>query len=154
MNEDFGFCSGVVFHLLGLDLPFVDGFQDGVDERGGVLRERYLADDERLVVKFLDLGAHLQHAATLTVVVFAHIDAAASGEVGIQVELFLPQITDGGLAQLHEVMWQNLRRQADSDAFGSLCQQQRELHGKGNRLLVPAVVGELPLGGLRIENGV
>ena len=33
-------------------------------------------------------------------------------------------------------------------------QQQRELHGQGDRLLVPSVVGEFPFGGFGIEDNI
>ena len=64
------------------------------------------------------------------------------------------EITDGGITDLAEIMRQDLRRKANGDTLGALCQQQRELHRQGDRLLVAAVVRHFPVGGLRIEHRV
>ena len=146
--------SGVVVHLLGFDLSFFNGLQDGIDERRGSLREWYLANDKCLLVEFLNLCTHLQNAAALAVVVFRHVDASARGEVGIQLERLATQIADGGVAEFVEVMRQNLRRQAYGDTFRTLCQQQRELRRQHDGLLVATIVGELPVGCLRVEHHV
>ena len=64
----------------------------------------------------------------------------------------MAQIADGGVAEFVEVMGQDLRRQAHCDAFGALCQEQRELHGQRDRFIVAAVVALLPLRGLGVED--
>ena len=51
-------------------------------------------------------------------------------------------------------MRQNLRRQAYGDTFRTLCQQQRELRRQHDGLLVATIVGELPVGCLRVEHHV
>ena len=61
---------------------------------------------------------------------------------------------DAGVDKLVEVVRQNLRRETDGDAVRPLGQQQRELDGQRHRLLVAAVVGTHPLGGLLVENHV
>ena len=132
--------SRQVLHVACLDLALVDSFQYRVDNRLRGLRERYLADDQRLRVQLLYLGTHLQHAATLSVVVFRHVDGTSRGEVGIQVELLAVQVADGSVAQFHEVVGQDFRRQTDGNTLRTLCQQQRELHRQRDRLLVAAVV--------------
>ena len=129
-----------VLHVAGLDLAFVDGFQNGVNECLRGFGEGYLADDQRLGVQLLNLGTHLQHAATLSVVVFRDVDAAARGEVGIEVELLAMQVADGGIADLHKVVGQNLRRQSYGNTLGTLSQQQWELHGQGDGFLVTTIV--------------
>ena len=136
----------------GLDLPFFDGLGDGVLQGSGRFGEGHLADDECLVVELVDLGTDAHHAAALPVVVFAHVDGAAGGEVGVEMEFLAFEVVDGGVAELVEVMGQHLAGESHSDAVGTLCQQQREFHGQGHRLLVASVVAHLPLGGLRVED--
>ena len=75
--------SSIVIHFLCLNLALVDGFEDGVDKRGCGLGERNLAYDDSLGVELLYLCTHLNHSATLTVVVACHINRATRGEVGI-----------------------------------------------------------------------
>ena len=133
-------CCRQVFHLTGFDLAFLDGFHNRVLQRFRGLRERNLADDERLLVYLLDLRTHLEHASALSVIVFRHIDTARSGEIGEELEGLLVEVGDGRIADLTEVMRQDLRRESDSDTLSTLCQQQRELHGQGDGLLVATVV--------------
>ena len=146
--------GGVVVHLARLDLAFLYGLEDGLDERGGGLAVWYLADDEGLVVELLYLRPHLEHSAALAVVIAADVDAASRGEVGIELEGLAVEIGYGGVAELAEVVGKDLRRQTYGNAFASLCEQQRELDGERDGLFVAAVVGELPFGGLGIEHGV
>ena len=59
---------------------------------------------------------------------------------------------DAGVDKLHEVVGQDFRRQTYGDAVRALRQQQRELDRQRDRLLLAAVVGEHPLGGLLVED--
>ena len=97
-----------VGHVLGLDLALFDGFGDTFAKGADRLGERQVADDERLVVEFLNLGSHFQYTASLTVVVFGNIDAATRGEVGIEPELLPVQVFDGCIADVVEVVGKNL----------------------------------------------
>ena len=106
VDEYLGFGGGVVFHLLGLYLAFLDSFEYRVDKRCGGLGVGNLADNERLVVCFLYF--RLERSAALAVVVFQHVNAAAGGEVGVEREIFAAQITDCSVAKLVEVMWKYL----------------------------------------------
>lgn len=137
-----------------LDLTLLDSFEDRVNQCLRCLGEWYFTDDECLGVELLNLGTYLQHATPLSVVVFGHIDGASCGEVGEELERFLMQITDGSITYLHEVMGQDLGRQAYGNTLRTLCQQQGEFHRQGDRFLVPAVIRHLPFGGLGIKNGV
>ncbi len=134
------------------DLPFLDGFGDGVLQGSGGFGVGHLADDERLVVEFVDFGSYAHHAAALSVVVFAHVDGTAGGEVGIEMKLLAFEVVDGSVANLVEVMRQYLAGESYGDAVGTLCQQQRKLHGQGHGLFVASVVAHLPFGGLRVED--
>ena len=154
MNQYLHLGSRVVVDLARLYLAFLYGFQYRVDERRGGLAVWYLAYGERLAVQFLNPGAHLERASALPVVVLAHVDAAARGEVGVEPELLAVQVAHGGVAQLAEVVGQNLRAEAHRDAFRPLCEQQRELHRQRYRLAVAAVVAQLPVGGLGVEHRV
>ena len=106
--------------MAGLDLALVDGLQDAVNDGLGGLRERNLADDQRLGVQLLNLGTHLQHAASLAVVIFGYIYRTARGEVGIQVELLAVQVGNGSVADFDEVVGQYFRRQSDGNTLGPL----------------------------------
>ena len=86
--------------------------------------------------------------------VMAKVLLSRRGEVGVELEGFVVEVGDGGLTQLIEVVGQDLRREAHGNALGALCEQERELHGQHDGLLVAAVVGELPLGGLGVEDHV
>ena len=147
-------CRRQVVYVACFDLALLDGFLNTVYQAVNGLRVGQVAYDERFLVQFLNLRPHLQHAAALSVVVFAHVDAAACLEVGIEVELLAVQVRDGCIAYLTEVMGQDFRRQAHGNTLGSLREQQRELDGQGDRLLVASVVTQLPLRGLGVKHGI
>ena len=94
----------IVVYAFSLYLPLVHRFKNRFDKRGGVLAERYLADNKCLVVQFLNLGAHLDRTAPLSVVISAGINRTARGEVGIQPKRFAFKIMYGRLAQLAHVV--------------------------------------------------
>ena len=120
MHLYFDIGSGVVVHLLGFDLSFFNSLQDCIDERRGSLREWYLANDKCLLVELLNLGTHLQHATTLSVVVFRDVDAAGCREIRIELEGLVVEVGDGGVADLAEVMGQDLRRQTHGNTLSTL----------------------------------
>ena len=64
------------------------------------------------------------------------------------------QILDGCVADVVEIVGQYLGRKAHGNAFSALCQQQGELGGQRDGLLVAAVVAQLPFGGLGVESHV
>ena len=72
-----------VFHVARLDFSLVNGFQYRVDNGLRRLRERNLANHQRLVVQLLYLRTYFQRTPTLSVVIFRHIYAATRGEVGV-----------------------------------------------------------------------
>ena len=142
-----------VINLLDLDLAFLVGFEDGLDDLRGGGAERYLGDDEGLVVVgFGDARAYLNRTAALAVVVASHVDDAARREVGEQRELLVTQVRQGCIAELVEVMRQDLRVQTYGDTFYALRQQQRELNRQVNRFVLTAVVTLHPLGRLVVKD--
>ena len=145
---------GKVGNVLRLDLSFLNGLRDTLTQGVHRLGIRQFTNHQRLVVELLDLGTHLQQTASLTVVVLAHINATASGEVGIQCKWLPFQVGNGRLTDLIIVMRQDLRAQTHGNALGTLSQQQGVFGRKGNRFLVPSIVAQLPLGSLGIENHV
>ena len=116
VDEDLHAGGRHVLDLADFDFPLLGSFQDAVDELAGLLRrprrlaKGQLGNGQGLAVALLDLGAHAHHAAALPVVVFRDIDAAARGEVGVELEGFVVEVGDGGLTQLIEVVGQDLRR--------------------------------------------
>ena len=115
--------GGHVIHLACLDFSLLHRLGDGVDEAAGGLAEGYLADNECLAVELVNLGSYLEHAATLSVVVFAHVDGTARREVGIDLERLALEIMDGSVAKVVEVVRQHLAAQSYGDALGTLCQE-------------------------------
>ena len=144
-------CRGVVVHLSCLYLSLIDCFQDRVNQGCRRLAERYLTDDEGLLVHLLYLCTHPHHSASLPVVVFRHINRTSCQEVWVELERLVVQIAHSSITQFVEVMRQYLGRETYSNTFGSLCQQQRELHRQGNRLLIASVVRHLPFCSLGVE---
>ena len=69
-------------------------------------------------------------------------------------ERLVVQVGNGGVANLAQVVGQNLGRQAYGNTLGSLRQQQRELDRQRNGLLLAAVVRKLPLSGFGVEQHV
>ena len=100
--------GGEVLHFADFDFPLLAGFHDGVAYARHGLSIRNLLDGKRLVVYLLYLGTHAHAAAALAVVVFGDVDAAARLKVGIELELLVVQVADGGVAQFVEVVRQYL----------------------------------------------
>ena len=154
MHENLYVGRGDVFYLSCLDFSLFHRLGDAFDEAHRGFAIWNLGDDEGLAVELIYLGSHLQGSATLTVVVFAHVDGSTRWEVRVDGKLFSPEVVDGSIAEVVEVMWQYLAAQSHGDTLGTLCQEQREFSRQGDRLLVAAVVRELPVGGFRVEHHV
>ena len=105
-----------------------------------------------LLVDDVDLGAVAHLAALGTVGVAAHVSRTAGGEVGINLEVLAPQDVDGGVDQLVEVVGQDFGGHTHAHTVHALREQQRELDGQRDGLLVAAVVRDLPVGGLVVED--
>ena len=105
LHYDTGRVGGEVIDLLDLDLAFLVGFEDGLDDLRGGGAVGDLGDDERLiVVRLRDARAYLDRTAALAVVVAGHVNDTARREVGIQGELLLAQVRQRSVAQFVEVM--------------------------------------------------
>ena len=109
MHLNLHLCRREVVDASRFDFSFLNGLFDALDKALDGFRERQVTDDECLLVKFFYLRTHLQYATALAVVVLAHVNGAAGLEVRIEVELFTVQIADGGITNLAEIMWKNLR---------------------------------------------
>ena len=93
MHDDTRRLGGKVIHFANLNFAFLVGFENRLNDFRCRGPERYLCDDERLVVVGLgNAGAYLHAAATLAVVVFRYIDNAACREVRIELEFLAAQI--------------------------------------------------------------
>ena len=160
MDEYLGLGSCEVLHIAYLYLSLLVGLQYAVDKGAGLtggacgLAVGYLGDGQCLAVALLYLGTHAHSPSALSVIVLAHVDTAACGEVGIEMELLPMQVGDGCIAYLSQVVGQYLAVQTHSDAFGTLRKQERELHRQGDRFLVAPVIRQLPLGGLGVEDNI
>ena len=139
-----------IVDALDLDLALVRGVLDGADQRIGRGRGRDFLDDDRGLVLDLDLGADLDLAGA--VLVAARVHEAAGLEVGQALEGLLLEDGDLRFQQLGEVVRQDARGHAHGDAFGAEHQQQRQLAGQGDRLLVAPVVAGHEVGDLVVEH--
>lgn len=129
MYENLHLGGRVVIDLANLYLALLGSLQYGVDERRGGLAIGNLGDGQRLVVHFVDTGTHAHRTAAFTVVVAGHVDETARLEVGVEHEVLTLEVAHGGIAQLVEVVGENLRRQTYGNTLDALCQQEGELHG-------------------------
>ena len=89
----------------------------------------------------------------MAVLVIAALGGAAGEEIRENGERLAFEDGDAGVEEFVEVVGQHLAGEADGDAFDPLGEEQGELDGKGNRLVVAFVVGFGPEGGLGIESG-
>ena len=108
MNQNLHLRSRVVLNLTCLNLTLIHRLRYGLDKRFGSLAVRNLADDKGLIVNLLNLGTNLHDASALSVVILRNIDGTSRQEVGIELERLFVEVTDGGIAYLVEVVWQNL----------------------------------------------
>ena len=160
VDKNLGLGSRQVLYVADFNLTLLIGLQDTLDEGTGLagcsggLAIGYLCDGQRLIVTFLYLGAHTDHTAALPVIITGYVYTAARGKVGVQMKLLAVQVLDGSLTDFVQVVGQNLTVQTYGNTLGSLCQQQGELNGQGNRLLVTSVVREFPLRSLRVEDHI
>ena len=146
---DLDLAGGVVADGLGLDLALLDGILDGGGQQLGVDAVGQLADDQRGLVLLLDDGAEADLAAAF--VVFAGIHEGALREVGDELEGLLLEDGDLRLEQFAEIVRQDARGKADGDALRAEHQQERELGGQDDGLLLAAVVGGDEFGQVVVE---
>ena len=154
MDLDFHVFGGVVHNLLDLDFALVVGRHDGVDKAIRGSAEGNFANDERLVVEFLDFRTDLEASAAFAVVVFANVDDAARVEVRVQRELAATQVVDARLAQFLEVVGEDGGGKAHRDAVHALGKENRELRGECHRFLGTPVVVRNPFRSLGVEHHV
>ena len=152
VNEYLDISRREVFHLAHLYLTFLYRLSDRLDECFGSFRERYVADYQRFLVKFLNLCSNLNRATSLSVVILAHINRTTCREVGVEMEFLTTKIGYGSITYLTEIVRHDFGVQSYGNAFYTLSQKEREFYRQGDRFLVTSVIGHLPLGGLRIED--
>ena len=153
MNHNARCVGSEIIDLADLDFAFLVRFEDRLNDLGGGSTERYLGDDKGLViVRFLYACTYLDRAATFAVVVFGDINNTSRGKIREELELFVPEVRQGSVAEFVEVMRQYFRVQTDRNTFYALCEQQRELNRQMNRLVLTSVIGFHPLGSLGIED--
>ena len=154
-EDDLGVVAGAVVDVLDGDLLGAGGVLDRGDERLGRLAVGKLRHHDLLVAALL---AHLElraHAdAPVAVLVAGAVGEAAGGEVGEELRrrLGVPDDLDLGAQQLDEVVGEDVGRHADGDAVGAEHEEERELAGEQDRLLVAAVVARDVGGRLLVED--
>ena len=149
-DDDLDLVGRGVLDGLDGDLLAARGLLDGGDERLGRLAEGDLADDDDVGAARFEAGA--RGDAAVAVAVLREVEEAAGLEVGQHLERLVLDDGDFGLEQLHEVVREDERREADGDALGAEHEQQRELRGQQQGLLVAPVVAGDELGRLLVED--
>ena len=148
---DLHFCRCVVGHFLDLDLALIVGLDDRIHQLGGRHTIGDIPDHDVLLIDLFDMCPTTDPSAAFTIIVGSGIDHAAGEEIGQQLEFLSAQVLDRGIDQFIEIMGQDLGGKSHCDAVGTLREQEREFHRKGDGLLLAAVVTQLPFGGFVIE---
>ena len=152
MNHEVCRIGRHILDLLNLDFSLGLGLEYGLDEGVRGLAVRYLLDSQCILVYLVDSCTYLHDSASLTFHIFRAVCHSPGREVGQKFKRLSPEIGDGGVDQLVEVVRENLGCHAHGNALGSLCQQERESYRQLYRLLVPSVIGGHPAGYLRVED--
>ena len=152
MNDNLSMVAGEVIETLNLDLTLFDCLSYRLDERIGGFTKRHIGDTQRLLVDLVDATTYLDDAATSTIVIFRNVDEATRREVGVKLKRFAFETGNRRIEQFVEVMRQDLRRKTHSNTLHALGEEQRELDGKVDRLLLATIVGKLPRCDLIIEH--
>ena len=150
LHLDLDLVGGEVVDALDLDLALVRSVLDGADQRVSRGGRRDFLDDDRGLVLDLELGAYLDFARP--VLVAAGVHEAAGLEVGQTLERLFLEDSNLRFQQLGEIVRQDARGHADRNAFGAEHEQQRQLAGQGDGLLVAAIVARHKLGDLIVEH--
>ena len=138
--QNFGIFGGVVVNFPDFYLVLLVGFQYGVDDSAGCLSVWNLLDCQGFLINLFDAGTDEQFSTALTVVVAAHIDKTASGEVGIKLHGLVAEHCNTAVEQFVEVVRQNYRVETYGNTFDALSKQQRELYRQVYRFLLTTVV--------------
>jgi hypothetical protein len=130
----------------GHPLPFIIGFNDGIDQSGcsGTVRE--VGNNQGFFVFDADAGTNTDAAAPFAVIIIGNINHAPGGEVGMQLEGFTPETGDGGINEFVEVVREDAGGQSDGYTFYTLGQQQGEFHGQSFGFSFTSVISQFPLG--------
>ena len=144
--------AGEVVDLADGDLLLLDGVLDRLRDGVGGLAPGQLGDDEFALLRGVDARAHLHLAEAVLVV--ARVHDSAELEVRQKLERLLLDDGDLRLEELDEVVGQDGGGEADGDSVRAQHQQQRQLRGQVDRLLVAPVVAVHVGRGLGIEDVV
>ena len=87
--------SRVVHHFFNLDLAFVIGFDDGVNEAAGSGAIRYFTNGHGLSVQLFHLRPHLDFATSQALVVLRKVGLSACEKIGVNLWLFALQYLNG-----------------------------------------------------------
>ena len=153
MHDDTRLVCREIINLTNLNLAFLVGFEDGLDDFGSGGTEGDLGDNKCLIIIRLgDAGADLHHSSSFAVVIARDINDAARREIGEELERLIAQIRQGSIAKLIEIMRKNFRIESDRNTFYALREQKRELNRQVNRFVFSSVIRLHPLGSLGIED--
>jgi hypothetical protein len=149
LDRDLHLLGGEIVDRPDLQFPLPGGVLDRPDQRIGGGPRRDLGDHHGVLVLDPHPGADADAAPAVVVLLGVH--QAAGGKVGDDLEGAALEDGDLGFEQLDEVVGQDAGGQADRDALGTEHEEERQLAGQRDRLLVAAVVGRNELGELVVE---
>ena len=97
-----------ILYPTNLQFALLNSLGNRLLKRVSCLSKRYLTDEKRPIVEFLNLRTYFQYASSLTIIIFRNINAAPRWEVRIEMELLATQVVNGSIADVVKIMWEYL----------------------------------------------
>ncbi len=155
MHFDLDVLSRIVLYLPDLDLPFLVRFHDGIDQAARGRSVRDLGNGEgSLVLILLDPCTDPDPPPTFPIVVLIHLDQTSRREIRVKFGCSSLQDIDRGIDQFVKVVRKDTAGEPHSDPLHPLGKEEREFNRKGDRFIIPSVVGKLPFGDLLVETNL
>ena len=154
LHLDFHIPCRIVNHLLDLDLPVITRFDDTLNERPRSGSERNFLNQQSRFILLLNFGTNPNPRTLPTLVVHRKIGVPTGWKIGQHIHFPTPQNINTRLTQLYKIMGHNFSTQTHRNTINALRQQQWEFHWQRNRLTLPTIVTQLPIGGLFIKRNL
>ncbi len=154
MNQYFNILGSIVVNLTDLDLPFIGGSNNGINQVAGSGTPGDFGNHQRFFIQLAYAGPDPDFTSTQTIVVFYNIGKSPGREIRHQREILPPQNRYGCINKLNKIMGKQFRSQAYRNTFDSHLQEHREFQGQVNRLFVTAVVRKFPFCGFGIKSHI
>ena len=100
--------SSHILHPTNLQFALLNSLGNRLLKCVSRLSKRYLTDDKRPIVEFLNLRTYFQYASSLSIIILRNINATPCWEVRIEMELLATQVVNGSIADVVKIMWKYL----------------------------------------------